>query len=282
MTHATPPRPQHIRIGTSSYILPDHILPNIRYLAPKVDDVELIFFETPDASNMPTPPELDELRQLAQDHQLTYTIHLPLDAALGHADPAIRCRSIGQCLKVMTLTQPLDPFACVLHLLAPDSAPDAPPAHAPVIAPDAFTRWQEALDRSLTELAQRAPAMPICVETLAYPFEWVAGLVTQHRLNVCLDIGHLLLTGQDVEAAIRRYGAQTRVIHLHGIENGVDHKHIGALDSHLLDLLFTWLASDPAERVLTMEVFSQPDFLKSMETLARYHWHKLKKKAGAV
>jgi len=34
------------RVGATSYVLPDHILPNVEYLAPMVDDVELVLFET--------------------------------------------------------------------------------------------------------------------------------------------------------------------------------------------------------------------------------------------
>ncbi|MCU0508776.1 MAG: sugar phosphate isomerase/epimerase, partial [Anaerolineae bacterium] len=34
------------RVGTTSYIVPDNILPNVEYLAPLVDDVELVLFET--------------------------------------------------------------------------------------------------------------------------------------------------------------------------------------------------------------------------------------------
>jgi hypothetical protein len=34
------------RIGTTSYIIPAGIVPNVAYLAPQVDDVELVMFET--------------------------------------------------------------------------------------------------------------------------------------------------------------------------------------------------------------------------------------------
>ena len=44
------------RLGTTSYILPDDILPNGRYLAGKVDDVELVLYEVDEAqNNLPTP-----------------------------------------------------------------------------------------------------------------------------------------------------------------------------------------------------------------------------------
>ena len=53
------------RLGTTSYIIPDDILPNARYLAGKVRDIELILFEVDDGpNNLPTPEVIDELAGL--------------------------------------------------------------------------------------------------------------------------------------------------------------------------------------------------------------------------
>ena len=42
------------RIGTTSYVIPDDILPNVEYLASRVDDVQLVLFETDEyGSNLP-------------------------------------------------------------------------------------------------------------------------------------------------------------------------------------------------------------------------------------
>ena len=54
------------RLGTTSYIIPDDILPNARYLAGKVRDIELILFEVDDGpNNLPAPEVIDELSQIA-------------------------------------------------------------------------------------------------------------------------------------------------------------------------------------------------------------------------
>ena len=52
--YASRSRGPMFRIGTTSYIIPADILPNVEYLAPQVDDVQLVLFET-DAygSNLP-------------------------------------------------------------------------------------------------------------------------------------------------------------------------------------------------------------------------------------
>ena len=42
------------RIGTTSYIIPAQISPNVEYLAPRVDHVQLVLFEMDEyGSNLP-------------------------------------------------------------------------------------------------------------------------------------------------------------------------------------------------------------------------------------
>ncbi|MBD3421644.1 MAG: hypothetical protein GF398_16125 [Chitinivibrionales bacterium] len=41
-------------LGNTSFIIPDDILPNVRMQALLVDDIELVLFESPDQSNIPT------------------------------------------------------------------------------------------------------------------------------------------------------------------------------------------------------------------------------------
>ena len=68
------------RLGTTSYIVPDEILPNLRFLADRVDDVELVLFESDEYSNLPTKSDVAEMGRIANDNDLTFTVHLPLDA----------------------------------------------------------------------------------------------------------------------------------------------------------------------------------------------------------
>jgi hypothetical protein len=49
------------RVGTTSFIYPDHILPNVRRLAPRVDDIEILLFDISDPADLPGEKELDEL-----------------------------------------------------------------------------------------------------------------------------------------------------------------------------------------------------------------------------
>ncbi|RPJ39274.1 MAG: sugar phosphate isomerase/epimerase, partial [Chloroflexi bacterium] len=104
------------RVGTTSYIVPDDILPNVHYLAGKVRDIELVLFELDDGpSNLPDAGMIEELNQVARANDLTYTVHLPLDLRLG-AGGEEQHVSLVKARRVIEATRALDPWAYVLHL----------------------------------------------------------------------------------------------------------------------------------------------------------------------
>jgi sugar phosphate isomerase/epimerase len=249
------------RLGTTSYILPDDLVPNVTYLASLIDDVELVLFESHEVSNLPQPAEIEALAALACDHDLTYTVHLPLDIDLGSCDESIRCRSVEKCRKVIHLTKSLNPFAYVLHLNGYRTGPN--PA-------DRVDKWKTALRLSIKQfLCDGPPPKIVCIETLAYPYELVWDLVQYHGLSVCLDVGHILLNGYDIATYLGKYLPRCRVVHLHGIHEGTDHCDIGCLANHTLELVVNRLRNTAAEqqRVLTLEIFNQKDFERSLDIL---------------
>ncbi|MBN2312185.1 MAG: sugar phosphate isomerase/epimerase [Candidatus Hydrogenedentes bacterium] len=251
-----------LRLGTTSYIVPDDILPNLRHLSGRVDDVELVLFESDESSNLPSPGDVAEMGRLAREAGLSYTVHLPLDTRTGCADEAERAESVAKCLRVVQLTTPLAPFAWIMHLHGDRRG--EPPTDEPA-------RWLRQHRRSLQELL-RAGIEPsaICIETLDYDFERVAGLVNDFDLAVCLDLGHLLVNGRDVAAHLDRWFSRARVFHVHGVRpDGTDHAHIGYLPDGLLEDLAQRIAALPVAdaRVVTLEVFGEDDFERSMEVV---------------
>ena len=106
----------NFRIGTTSYIIPDDIIPNVCYLGGKTDDIELVLFEVDDGpSNLLTPAQQAALASLAQQNGMTYTVHLPLDLNLAE-DASLRDVSFIKAKKAIDCTLGLEPWAYVLHL----------------------------------------------------------------------------------------------------------------------------------------------------------------------
>ncbi len=131
MEPSFPPLPQfyvphHFRLGVPSYVYPADILPNVEALAPLVDDIELVLFESsPEVrgqrsevslTNLPSVNTIARLAELAQQHDLTYTVHFPIDRHLGSPDIKERRALQKQMLAIMDRTRPLRPYAYILHL----------------------------------------------------------------------------------------------------------------------------------------------------------------------
>lgn len=250
------------RLGTTSYILEDDLVPNCRFLGPLVDDVELVLFESDEISNLPDREIIDSLKDIEVEHHITYTVHLPLDTQLGSRNEAVRKRSVEKCLRVMERTSALAPFAYVVHFHGE--------TRGRVPARD-IAGWLDALDRSSSGiLASGVDPHLICVETLDYPFELVETVVSSRGMSVCLDVGHLAFFGYPLVEYLDRYLARSRVIHLHGHRDGVDHRDIGTLDPGIITALTDHPGiADCRDRVLTLEVFGLADFKRSMETMER-------------
>jgi hypothetical protein len=67
------------------------------------------------------------------------------------------------------------------------------------------------------------------------------------------------------------YLPRCRVLHLHGIIAGADHRDLtGLAPADLAALLHAASGPGAAERVVTLEVFSRADFEKSLEVLGPY------------
>lgn len=254
-----------MRIGTTSYILADDILPNVRYLAPLIDDIELVLFESEGEDNLPTKSVVRSLKTLAREHDLTYTVHFPLDVYPGSTDKRVRQRTLDTYMKILDLTQSLDPFAYILHL-TPDLYGVSPSHDIPA--------WLSSLDESLCMLLERTSldSQMFCAETLSYPFALVKSLVDKHDLAVTLDIGHVWMMGYDANQSCSSLLAKSRVCHLHGVDSlSEDHKSLTEGDPLLIEGFLSSLMQqqemDGKERVLTLEVFNQHDFLTSLSLL---------------
>ena len=94
---------RRLLFGTTSYVLPADLLPNVRLLAPLVDDIELILFEG-EESNLPRRGDVAEMGNLAARLGCGFTVHLPLDVGLGELDAVLRRRAQETCLRVVDLT----------------------------------------------------------------------------------------------------------------------------------------------------------------------------------
>ncbi len=255
------------RIGSTSYVIPDDIVPNVEFLAPLVDDVQLVLFETDEfGSNLPDAGQIARLKELARDHGLTYTVHLPLDLRLGD-DGGEGDISLVKARRVIEVTRGLEPHAYTLHLDGRCllSEPDR----------EVVVRWQEASGRAL-ELVSDWLDEPerLGIENLeAWDPEAFAPLVDRLPVGRTIDVGHLWLQGVDPIGHLERWIHRTRVVHLHGIADR-DHSSLSHVPAEDLDRVTAFLMENFCG-VVTLEVFNLPDLTSSLDVLAGSMGHVL-------
>ena len=250
------------RLGTTSYIIPDDILPNAHYLADKVRDIELILFEVDDGpNNLPSPEVIEELSQIAGEHDLTYTVHLPLDLKLGE-DGSERDQSLVKAKRVIDCTRELAPWAYVLHL---DGRSVRTSTDTELIK-----RWQDQSVRALEIVAEWAgEAQKLAVENLeTYPLDFIQPVLDRIPVSRCVDIGHLWLDGHDPIPYLQAAMPRTRVIHMHGIAER-DHRSLRFIPQEKVHAVWEELIRANYEGVLTLEIFSEQDFVSSLEVIER-------------
>ncbi len=85
-------------------------------------------------------------------------------------------------------------------------------------------------------------------------------------VNRAVDIGHLWLDGHDPVAYLQNALPRTRVIHIHGIA-GRDHNSLVHVPQDMLRVVLDELVCANYPGVLTVEVFSEDDFISSFAAI---------------
>lgn len=248
------------RIGTTSYVVPDDMLANATHLAPLVDDVELVLFDTADyGSNFPDPDLCACLADLASQHSLTYTVHLPLDLRPAD-DGSLDHASLRQARRAIESTQVLSPYAYIAHL------DGTPLFHDNTEA--TLAAWRERSFLALDAVAcwLDDPAL-LCLENVErWDPEAFAPLLDALPISRCIDVGHLWLEHSDPMAVLPRWLDRARVVHLHGMADR-DHSSLARVPAALVDPVVDALRRQ-FSGVVTLEVFDQDDLRTSLEALA--------------
>jgi sugar phosphate isomerase/epimerase len=247
------------KLATTSYIYPDHILPNVAMLAPFFDEIELVLFESTGLDNDPDQAEMKGLMDLSLSRGVRYHVHLPIDVYLGDRDEEVRRQGVSTVRNVMERTLCLNPSLYTLHFEIRNS-------HGRKETD--IDAWRKRLTRSVQEIVKwEIEPNHVAIETLEYPFEWIEDIINEFGFSICFDIGHLLIREQNLQAYFKRYGDNISIIHLHGFEGGNDHLGIDRLNREILGFVISWLRGFTG--ILSIEVFSYDHLTRSLEILEK-------------
>ncbi len=247
------------RLGCTSYVIPDQVIPNVKKMSHLVDDIELVFFESPYNSIIPSKEDIETLGSLASDNDLTYTVHLPIDHKAGSHSVRERMDFVESALHIIELTAPLDPCGYVLHF---DGIGYDSPTEEVIF-------WRSAVNEICVHLNSGLRIDPrlICIENLAYPSEWHLEIVYRFGFSFCFDIGHLWKDRVENWLDIVHGGmSRTRIFHLHGISNGRDHQSLACVPREYMIRMIDQILP-LFHGVVTLELFNEKETLDSMKIL---------------
>lgn len=246
------------RLGTTSYIVPNDLCTNATHLRNIVDDMQLVLFDTPAASNIPTSDEIDELAHIAGD-TLTYSLHMPTHVRFASASVAERRQSIREAIDLLDRCASLPLSVVVVHLEGDE----------PV---DGNSRtwedWQAAATESLCAL-DAATDVPICVENIErYHPKHALPAVKAAGSHFCVDIGHEWKVGRSPIDLLARRLNRTRALHLHAVGPEHDHDALTHAPAGELADVLQMLHDRAWDGVLTLEVY-EDDFAPSLDMVQR-------------
>ncbi|MCF8110407.1 MAG: sugar phosphate isomerase/epimerase [Desulfobacteraceae bacterium] len=251
-------------VASPSFIYPDHVLPNARMLAPFIDEIELVFFESEYEESLPPEGDIKKLAKLSESTGLTYNVHLPIDVSITDPDEKKRAEAIKLTARTVERARLLEPSTWTLHLPYTGCGNDA----------RSVETWQKLAGPAVKTLLDTTgiASRSVSVETLDYPPAWLKPLADDLDLSICLDIGHLMEHGYDIADAFKTFGERISILHLYGgVKSGRGHIGLG----HLPDIYapaVSYILSCFSGTV-SLEVFSRKDLEESLSALARLVWN---------
>lgn len=245
------------RLSVPSFIYPADYATNVQRLGAFVDEIELLLFES-SAESLPSTEEIDRLAALALEMHISYNVHLPIDLDVGGPDPESRHQAIERLAAVLALVRPLSPSTHTLHLAYNEKD------HGPT----SIAQWQARTLSAMAALLRDAAIPPgqISIETLDYPPVWFAPLVRQLDLAVCLDAGHIVRHGLDLQSTLALFDQRITICHLHGVDGDQDHLCLDKLAPEPRKILRRFLQSFKGS--VSLEVFAFDRLRDSLDCLA--------------
>jgi hypothetical protein len=261
---ATPPGTSGILPGESipgrifaapSWVIPGTLAENCVFLAGKVNEAGLLFFET--TASLAYGAE--DLPPFLADLPLSYHAHLPVDleweepekAAVVCADLLDKISFLGQKGGQQEFSSP----RAVLH----------PPAHDPADA----LRAARLLERFAAAFTARGHSLSsLLLENVrGNDLSGLRGLVRELGFGVCLDTGHALAYGQGSLLRDAALLERVALVHVNAPGRGAKaggHFPLPSLDAAGQALCASFCRAAPEEAVIMLELFRWEEILLSL------------------
>lgn len=240
-------------LAAPSWVFPGSLRDNCHFLADRVDEAGLLFFESAPAlayDPEDLPPDLADL-------PLRYHVHLPSDLPMERpADAA------SVCVELLGKAAFLRPVCGVLHPPAITAAGGEREARLRLVAfLDAFAA------------SGASPASLLLENTKENDLTCLETLVEDYDLRICLDMGHALAYNQKVLLRHESLLQRTGMIHVSAPGRGLgvgQHLPLTALAPGEASAARYMLRAAPPDAVIMLEMFHWPYIESSLPLLGQW------------
>jgi hypothetical protein len=187
---------------------------------------------------------------------------LPTDLAISAHDVRQQQSAVETFKNVIQRLMPLTPSVFCLHV----------PYNENDNQTTTVDTWRDRVRSNMERLLSSGiDGRAISIETLDYPLEFIEDIIVDLNISVCMDVGHLLLQGNDIVDVFNRFSSNLSIIHLHGVESNRDHLSLDRLPEQYINPIIEILKR--FRGIVSLEVFSYTNLKPSLHVLEMW-WNK--------
>mgnify|MGYP002640288759 CR=1 FL=1 len=256
-------------ISAPSMVFGMDVVENVEKLSSFVKNVEIVLFHTPELDNIPTEKEIDFLKELKVENDLTYTVHLPTSLEIAERNAENQNSALRMATGIIGKFHEIDPQFFILHVpLAKPTLTFEPGFYFTKPDQHRFTDWKNRTRAGLQQL-QRETGLNqrLLVENINYSPAFMEQFWQEGLCALCLDIGHLLLGNEAVGETLERYLPVIREIHLHGVIGWEEHLSLNVMPAARVQSWFDLMNRGGYDGIVNLEVFSPGDLQTSLGVL---------------
>ena len=258
------------KIGSPSMVFGKDLVKNATLLANMVDHIEIVLFHTPKLHNIPAASDIEYLKRIGTDNNITYSVHLPAFLEIASRDRKKREESIQLAGDIITRMNAINPLHYIIHI--PFTTPTLTPEPGVYFSLDhgeLFLDWTGRALSSLSELQDKTgQSTKMLIENINYSPSFLEPFLYSGLCELCLDLGHLLLGRERVFDVLKNYFTRTGEIHLHGVKDYEEHLSLSVLSKERVTKWLRFLRQFAFNGIVTLEVFTPGDLEESMRFLS--------------
>ncbi len=253
------------KLGTTSYILPveeDNLIQNVHYLKDSFDTIQLLFFGKDYINEVASSSIIQRLQGIQDESGIIYTVHLPIDIHLLSSNNKELLENTGLIVSIINRMLNLKTDYFILHIDKKD--------YKEMEVSRDRDRFQRILELLISETGEHASK--IAIENTFDDLMDFRDIILESPFKICMDFGHLFIKKQDPSKFRNVFRNKIRVLHIHGIDNGQDHKALDVTPPFELNIMLESL--NEFEDTVIIEVFNEADLEISLHIIEDYEQNK--------